>query len=384
MAIVLFDRELEKDLSPLTQLHAVADIRMGILTFKERWAHFSQEKVLIYPRKYLSSLYESLDSGFFLWIQASLFPDKELFEKILNLKKGEALADEKGLIAGRPLDAIKEIDLSSFSQYFKKIYHCTGIKKIQFPWDMIKDNEAMIKFDISLIQKNKKNVSTDDFPGSQFISSQQIFIAKGAQINCSILDASDGPIFLDEQSKIMSGSLIRGPFALGKNSVIKMGAKIYGGTTLGPSCVGGGEIKNSIFQGYSNKAHDGYLGDSYIGNWCNLGAGTSVSNVKNTGNNIIIKTHDVGQKLGVIMGDYGRTAINTSINTGTVSGICSNIFGTGLSPKEIPDFSWGYDFNEKYAFEKALIHIEKWKSFKNETLTDAEKKVLKYIFAQIK
>ncbi len=384
MPIVLFDNKNAPNLYPLATLQAVADLRMGIFTFRERWENFSGKKTFIQSRKYLSPLYETIPKADFLWIDASLLPEKEIFDKILNLEKGEALADENGLVAGRPFDAINELDISEFHTYFKEIKNCTDARKLNFPWEMIRENDAITRFDFEHFTKNNNSLSLENFPGSQFISPQNIFICEGAQINFSIIDASEGPVFIGKNTKIMTGCLIRGPFVLGENSVIKMGAKIYGATSFGPSCVGGGEIKNSIFQGYSNKAHDGYVGDSVIGNWCNFGAGTSVSNVKNTGGSIHIKGMDVGKKLGVIMGDYCRTAINTSINTGTIAGICSNIFGAGLSPNIIQDFSWGVGPVKKYDIEKALEHISNWKSFKHEIFTDAEKNILKYIFAQTK
>lgn len=384
MPIVLFDNKNAPNLYPLATLQAVADIRMGIFTFRERWAHFSGEKTFVQSRKYLSALYEAIPIENYLWVDASLLPEKEIFDKILNLKKGEALADENGFIAGKPLDAINALDISAFEKYFKEIKNCTAVRKLHFPWEITGINEEITRFDYDFFTNNNNSLPLQNFPGSQFISPQNIFICEGATINFSIIDASEGPVFIGKNTKIMAGCLIRGPFVLGEYGVLKMGAKIYGATSFGPFCIGGGEIKNSVFQSFSNKAHDGYLGDSVIGNWCNFGAGTSVSNVKNTGGAVHVNGMDVGKKSGVIMGDHCRTAINTSINTGTIAGICSNIFGTCLSPNIIPDFSWGFDDAEKYNIEKAIEHISNWKSFKHEIFTDSEKNILKYIFAQTK
>ncbi len=178
--------------------------------------------------------------------------------------------------------------------------------------------------------------------------------------------------------------MIRGPGARCDNSIVKMGAKIYGATTIGPNCIVGGEIKNSILIGNSNKAHDGYLGDSLIGEWCNIGAGTSNSNIKNNAGDVMIWTINgpvnVGTKCGVVMGDFSRTAINSSINTGSVIGVCCNVFGSGLTPKYIPSFSWGSDGIEKYHYDKAMVDIANWKALKNETVTTREKILLKHIF----
>jgi UDP-N-acetylglucosamine diphosphorylase/glucosamine-1-phosphate N-acetyltransferase len=182
----------------------------------------------------------------------------------------------------------------------------------------------------------------------------------------------------------MEGCIIRGPFAMGEGACLKMGAKVYGATTLGPRCVVGGEVKNSVLFGYSNKAHDGYLGDSVIGEWCNLGAGTTNSNLKNNASEVKIWTPqgemNAGNKCGVMMGDYSKTAVNTAINTGTVIGVCCNVFGTGLTPKYIPSFSWGSEGVKRYAVEKIFPDIEDWKKLKGETLNENEKSILKYVF----
>ena len=182
----------------------------------------------------------------------------------------------------------------------------------------------------------------------------------------------------------MEGSCLRGPLSVGEGATIKMGTRIYGATTIGPNCVAGGEIKNSVLFGNSNKAHDGYLGDSVIGEWCNLGAGTSNSNLKNNASDVMVYQptglNNVGLKCGVVMGDYSRTAINTSINTGTVIGVCSNVFGNGLTPRYIPSFSWGSEGIKRYDFAKAIQHIQNWKALKNETVTPNETSILKHIF----
>src|SRR5215467_11739207 len=211
-----------------------------------------------------------------------------------------------------------------------------------------------------------ENRTSQPIPESvQFLNKTAIFIEPGAVLNHCILNASTGPIYIGKNSTIMEGAVIRGPFALCEGAVVKMGAKIYGATTIGPYSVVGGEIKNSVIQGYSNKAHDGYLGDSVIGEWCNLGAGTSNSNVKNNAGEVTVwnpatKGYIVaGNKCGLFMGDYSRSAINTSFNTGTVVGVSCNVFADGLSPKHIPSFSWGVK-GERYEFDKAIRDIANW------------------------
>ncbi|HEV9035794.1 MAG TPA: glucose-1-phosphate thymidylyltransferase, partial [Puia sp.] len=227
-------------------------------------------------------------------------------------------------------------------------------------------------------------------PSVQAINPEMIFIETGARLQHCMLNASTGPIYIARDAEIMEGSLIRGPFAACESAVVKMGTKIYGATTLGPGAVVGGELKNVVIFGYSNKGHDGYLGDSVIGEWCNLGAGTSVSNLKNNAGEVRVwhpASRDflrAGLKCGLLMGDYSRAAINTSFNTGTVVGVCCNIFGDGLPPKYVADFSWGIEGATRYEWEKALRDIGNWKNLKNRSLTEPEIETLKHIFEQHK
>jgi UDP-N-acetylglucosamine diphosphorylase/glucosamine-1-phosphate N-acetyltransferase len=213
-----------------------------------------------------------------------------------------------------------------------------------------------------------------------------IFIEEGAVVEHCILNATGGPIYIGRNATVMEGSVIRGPFALGEGAVLKMGTTLYGATSIGPYCMAGGEIKNSIMMGYSNKAHFGYLGDAVIGEWCNLGAGTSNSNVKNSASDILMEIPgngmvNAGLKCGLMMGDYSRCAIHTSFNTATFVGIACNIFGEGLTPKHIPSFSWGYA--GRYAFDKAIEHIQNWKKLKNQTITERETRILEHLYKQL-
>ena len=204
-----------------------------------------------------------------------------------------------------------------------------------------------------------------------------------------ILNAAAGPIYIGKAAEIMEGASIRGPFAICEGAVVKMGARIYGATTIGPYSVVGGEIKNTVIFGYSNKAHDGYLGDSVLGEWCNLGAGSTNSNIKNTASNVKVWNETAkdfvsgGLKCGLLMGDYSRCSVNSTFNTGTVVGACANIFGSGLLPKYIPSFSWGAINPAKYEFEKALQDITNWKKLKNQLLTEKEIQKLQHIFERI-
>lgn len=261
------------------------------------------------------------------------------------------------------------------------------IKKLKHPWNIFELNDECLRADFKALTKGRVS---DAIPESvQVVKSTNIFIEAGATLSHCILNASAGPIYIGKDSEIMEGASIRGPFAMLEGSVVKMGAKIYGATTIGPFCVAGGEIKNSVMFGYSNKSHDGYLGDSVIGEWCNLGAGTSNSNLRNTGGPVRVWNQQskdfelAANKCGLLMGDYSRCSVNTSFNTGTVVGVSCNVFGAGLTPKHIPSFTWGTDPESKYKFEKAIEDIGNWKKMKNQTLTETEIKRLKTIFERL-
>ena len=242
----------------------------------------------------------------------------------------------------------------------------------------------MLRTDFGLIADSAKSQPLP--ANNNYINPEAIFIEEGATVLYSTINASTGPVYIGKNAVVMEGCSIRGPFALCESAVLKMGARIYGATTLGPYCVAAGEIKNAVLQAYSNKGHDGYLGDACIGQWCNLGAGSSNSNIKNSAGPVTMWNEyhkryvPVGVKCGLVMGDYCRSAINSSFNTGTVTGVCCNIFGEGLLPRFIPDFKWGSNGNKMYQFDTCIAEIANWKKMKGQILTDAEISVLKYIF----
>lgn len=382
MNIVLFDNKHRKQLYPFTETRAVAEIRAGILTNKERWEYISGTDVSILTEDYLQPLYNEYVSGDILLVDASVIFTEEQAKKILQIPKGYYVAYSKGFIAGRfetnDLFDFNALNNLSFDQL---INWKEDVVRIDHPWQIFQLNEMLIRQDFAMITEGRASASIDD--SNTIINPQNIFVEQGANISCSVLNAATGPIYIGKNATIQEGCLIRGSFVLGDNSLLKMGAKIYGATTLANNCVAGGEIKNVVMFSNSNKAHDGYLGDSVIGEWCNLGAATNNSNVKNTAGlvNVYNKANDgyvaVSQKCGVLMGDYTRTAIGTSINTGSVYGICCNVFGGGLMPKYLPNFSWG--LNEKYSIDKAITDIDNWKKMKHNEVTDAENAMLQYL-----
>ena len=386
MSLILFDNPYRRSLLPFTYTKAVADIRFGILSVKERWEWLSQQPVSVHTVKYLQPLYDQAATSDQLWIDAAVIPDSFLAEQILSLESGSCLSDEKGLIAGRMTIDPSSFDAARYLQYFIKIIDRPSVKRLEHPWQLMQWNDAMLRADFAWVTQGR---ASEPIPASvNVLQPESIFIEEGAKLNFCTLNASTGPIYIGKHTEIMEGSVIRGPFALGEDSVIKLNSRIYGATTLGPSCMGGGEIKNTVMMGNSNKAHDGYLGDSVVGEWCNFGAGSTNSNIKNTAG--IVKVWDidtnsyveVGQKCGLIMGDYSRASINASINTGSMIGVCCNVYGAGLLPTIVPNFSWGVG-GTKYVFEKAISDIDNWKKLKGRSLSLTETSVLETIFAEI-
>lgn len=333
MLISFDDTGLQETLYPLTATRSAADIRIGILTIREKWELISKQIPGI--------------AGSTASIKANLLPTIE---------------NAATIISG---------------------VHDAKILSINYPWEIFQNNEAATRSDFQLLTQGRQSQPIS--ATNKLVNPDNIFLEEGAAVEHCFINAAAGPVYIGKNAELMEGCMIRGPFSIGEGSVLKMGTKAYGATTIGPYCIAGGEIKNSIMMGYSNKAHDGYLGDSVLGEWCNLGAGTSNSNIKNTASMVKAWSQHhkdfipVGLKCGLIMGDYCRSAINTSFNTGTVAGVCCNIFDKGFPPKHIKDFSWG---KEKYILEKALEDIDNWKKLKGKQITDAEIKILNSIYYQ--
>lgn len=389
MPKIIFTEEFcqPENLHPFTLTRQIQDIRVGILTIREKW-----EKVMgFYSYDKWEDDYKDLDRSLrldenipddkFFMIHGNILPTAKLVKAINELKDGQFVSvnGDAGVVFRFTKKQFKEPHKIKVT---KAITIKDQPKLISFPWDIFQLNDWAIRLDFDLITWKRKSQSIPKT--NKTIKHAQIFIEKGARVEHSFLNASDGPIYIGKNAGVMEGCMIRGPFALCENSILKMGTKVYGATTIGPNCIAGGEIKNSVLFGHSNKSHDGYLGDSVIGEWCNIGAGTSNSNLKNNASEVRVWTPkgylSAGYKCGVLMGDYSRTSINTSINTGTVIGTCCNVFGNGLTPKYIPSFSWGSEGISRYEFERAINDIQNWKQFKGSAVSENEKSILKYIF----
>jgi UDP-N-acetylglucosamine diphosphorylase/glucosamine-1-phosphate N-acetyltransferase len=379
MPIVLFDNISRNKLYPFTHTRAVGTIRSGIFTPQERWEHLAGEAVQIQTTKLLQPLYGAPTiSSNTLWIDASLVLNHHLIEQIKSLQNGECIYDTTGFIAG--------IGSTNVIHDYSNSKPLEDQKRFAYTSDLIVGNDAQFRFDFEIITAGKKSAPIPDTCSAT--NKEYIFIEENATLLHCHLNASTGPIYIADGAEIQEGSSIRGPFYLGKDACVKMNTVVYGATTIGPKCIIGGEVKNSILFGYSNKAHHGYLGDSVIGEWCNLGAGTSNSNVKNTGGRISVWDESsntkryVGNKMGVCMGDYVKTAINTSITTGATIGVGANVFCAGLTPNFIHHFSWGTE-NTNYQIDKLIEDTACWKAFKNEAFLDIEKQLIRVIFESL-
>ena len=389
MKKIVFTEEFcqPENLHPFTLTRQMQDIRVGILTIREKWElmlglpSFDKKEDDYKDLHRAVNIDEAVENGVCYMIHGNVLPTTRLVKATKKLKNGEFISCNKGNGIIYRFTKNEIVD-----RYKIKVGKAIAIKEdirtIEYPWDIFQLNDWAIRQDFALLTARRKSQRISKT--NRVTKPSQIFIEKGAKVEHSIINASTGPVYIGKNAEIMEGCIIRGPFVMGENACLKLGTKVYGATTLGPGCVGGGEIKNSVLFGFSNKAHDGYLGDSVIGEWCNLGAGTTNSNLKNNASNVKIWTPkgelNAGMKCGVMMGDYSRAAVNTAINTGTVIGVCCNVFGTGLTPKYVPNFSWGSEGVNRYGFEKALEDIAGWKKLKGQDVTDDEKSILKYIF----
>jgi len=389
MKKIVFTEEFcqPENLFPFTLTRQIQDIRIGILTIRQKWEQWLEVQSFDKKEGDYKDLTNSVEIGdigngeVIYLVHGNILPTAKLIKQIKKLKTGECISvpEKESIIY---CISKNEVVDSNKIKVKKAIEFNEEFKEVKFPWEICQMNKWAIEQDFELLIKRKRSQKSSTT--NKLINADNILIEKGANVEHCILNASEGPIYVGKNAVVMEGSMLRGPVAICDGAIIKMGSRIYGATTIGSNCIVGGEIKNSVFFANSNKAHDGYIGDSVIGEWCNMGAGTSNSNVKNNASGIMIWTPkgamNVGLKCGVMMGDYSRTAINTSINTGTVIGVCCNVIGNGLTPKYIPSFSWSSDGVERYDFEKALTDIENWKQLKQQSLTKNEKTILKYVF----
>ncbi|HKJ49469.1 MAG TPA: GlmU family protein [Christiangramia sp.] len=381
MNYILFDGPEREDLLPFTFTRPVADIRIGILTIREKWEKMLAQKTSTKTEEYLSGKWSLKVAEKNIFINSSVIPTSELINTINGLRSNEKLIKNDKLIAYYQ-DGDAEQDISNYDS--KEIE--VDVLSIANTWDIFSKNGEALELDFEFLTKDRKSENIDQ---SNFVkAAENIFIEEGAVVeNCS-LNASSGPIYIGRNATIMEGSLIRGPFAICEDATVKLGAKIYGPTKIGPSCRVGGEVNNSVFFQNSNKGHDGYLGNSVLGEWCNIGADSNNSNLKNNYADVRLwnyKTENFAktglQFCGLLMGDHSKCGINTMFNTGTVVGVSANIFGSGFPRNFIPGFSWGGSAGTTtYKLEKALETAEIVMKRRNVELTQNDRDILKHAF----
>ena len=381
MNYILFDGEYRDNLLPLTYTKPVADLRIGILTIREKWEKHLGFTTTSITEEYLSEKFPMVEMEENIMINASFLPTSSLVEMVSKLKASEAIYKSGELIAFFSKEH-EEIDFETFHKY----EYTEDLIQIKHSWDLFSNNGAAIEADFDLITEGRESAPIPETV--HCMNKERIFLEDGVDIEIAVLNANKGAIYIGKDAEVMEGSMIRGPFAMGAYSVVKMGTKVYGPTTLGPKCKIGGEVNNAILSGYSSKGHDGYLGNAVIGEWCNIGADSNNSNLKNNYANVKIWEYaqerfiDTGlQFCGLIMADHSKCGINTMFNTGTVIGVSANIYGSNFPRNFIPSYSWGGAAGLKtYAKVKAFETMDLVMTRKNEKFTAEDQKIMEHIF----
>jgi len=383
MNYILFDGTVRNALLPFTFTRPVADIRVGILTIREKWEKYLGSTTTTLTEEYLMEKFPMVEMEHNIMINASFFPNEVLVEMIFNLEENQAILHGEEIIAFYTNDTQEEVD---FDTYEVIEYEEEDVLRIENTWDIFQKNDIAIREDFELITQDRRSAL---IPKSvNVIAPENIFIEEGAKLEFVTLNASTGPIYIGKNAEIMEGSVIRGPFALCEEAQVKLASKIYGATTIGPHCRVGGEVNNSVMFGYSNKGHDGFLGNAVLGEWCNIGADSNNSNLKNNYEEVRLWSYETEsfaktglQFCGLMMGDHSKCGINTMFNTGTVIGVSANIFGSGFPRNFVPSFSWGgasgfttYLTNKAFEVAKVVMsrrHIE---------FTEQDAQILTHIF----
>ncbi len=388
MNYILFDDASRESLKPLSYLRPICDMRVGIMTIREKWENYLEEKTSTLTESYLAEKYPIELSESMILINGSICPTQDLVDKIKELSVNQVLVftdeekEEEHIIAMSKTSSgfISDTDES------EKIEYDGEFTRIVNTWDIFVYNDQELRADFERLTRGRKSEEVSST--NTLINPGRIFIEEGAKIECATLNATEGPIYIGKDAEIMEGSNIRGPFAMCNNAVIKLGTKIYGGTTIGPYAKVAGELSNVVMFGYSNKAHDGYIGSSVIAEWCNIGADSNASNLKNTYEEVrlwSIEQHTfvpTGQTFcGTIFGDHTKCGINTMFNTGTVLGISSNIYGHGFQRNFIPSFAWGGNAGLRlYEIDKAIEVAKRMMARRDVEMTRVDEKILKYIY----
>ncbi len=382
MNYILFDGPFRDNLLPFTFTRPVADLRIGILTIREKWEMHLESTTTTVTEDYLSDKFPMVEMEENVMINASYLPNNELVELVRNLKENQAIFKDEDVIAFFTKDAQEDIDFNDF----EAIEYDSEVIKVEHVWDIFLKNGEAIQEDFELVTNGRESQPIS--ATNNVIAPHNVFIEEGVIMEFVTLNAAKGPIYIGKDSELMEGAMVRGPFALCEHSIVKMGTKVYGPTTVGPYSKIGGEVNNSVLFAHSNKGHDGFLGNSVIGEWCNLGADTNNSNLKNNYAEVKIwdyTTESFGrtglQFCGLMMGDHSKCGINTMFNTGTVIGVSANVFGSGYPRNFIPSFSWGgasgfTTFQTHKAFDVAKVVMSR----REIEFCDIDKAIMNHIF----
>lgn len=378
--LVLFDGKARESLLPFTFTRPIADIRIGILKISEKWEKYTQLPISYKTEEYLQCKFPYSVEGKKLFVNASYLPSKNWVDTLLQLKDDEVINDGDEVVA-----YVANEWTDDFSSR-KSTEIASNVLTVKHTWDIFSKNHQAIEEDFELLTSNRKS---QEIPSSVYVvNKEHIFVEEGATLHNGSLNASEGPIYIGKNTEIMENCSVRGPFALCEGASLKMGTKIYTGTTVGPHSKVGGEVSNSVIFGFSNKGHDGFLGNSVLGEWCNLGADTNTSNLKNNYAMVRLWDYTSGrfadtglQFCGLMMGDHSKCGINTMFNTGTVVGVSANIFGAGFPRNFIPSFSWGgssgtITYRTNKAFEVAEVVMQRRKI----DFTEEDKSILTHVF----
>jgi UDP-N-acetylglucosamine diphosphorylase/glucosamine-1-phosphate N-acetyltransferase len=385
MNYILFETDIDRgNLLPFTFTRPIAEIRCGILTITEKWKHFLGNSFSYRTQEYLQAKFPIVYAAENVFINGAVFPNETLVAEINGLKAGEALYHHDVLVACYVKDAASAFVPEQYNGV--KVQSAASLVKIGYTYDIFSKNGQAIEDDFVLLTKGR--ISQTLSTTNQTVNPERIFIEEGAKVEFSILNASTGSIYIGKDAEIMEGCKVRGPFALCEHGGLKMDAKIYSATTVGPHCKVGGEVSNAVFFAYSNKGHDGFIGNSVIGEWCNIGADTNNSNLKNTYEEVKLWNYRTERFektgltfCGLMMGDHSKCGINTMFNTGTVVGVAANIFGSGFPRNFIPSFAWGGAQGfETFILNKAYKTAEAMCARRNIAFDDTEKALMKAVY----
>lgn len=401
--ICIVEDEKYENLLPLVYMRPVYDLRCGILTLREKIENsFPSAKVFLHCRKYLEEKVKEINKNVAvnnlsgldscLFVNGRVILNSKTIKQIS--KKGDALYFSGDVFVAAKLSGnnLKKVISKLDSVFTKNLFE--GIEKanceatiINYPWDLISNNGEQILSDFVYLKPQRKNIRGKIYKGAVLLNKKNIFIGDGSVIKPGVvIDAEEGPVYIGKNVKVLSNSVIVGPCFAGDNSTIKIAAKIYENTSIGEFCKVGGEVEGSIIHSYANKQHDGFIGHSYISAWCNLGADTNNSDLKNNYGNIKViindKQVDSGKMfVGLTMGDHSKTSINSMFNTGTVCGVASNVFGSGFPPKYIPSFAWGgADSMTTYNLNNGIEVAKKVMARRKVEFTNADKNLLSKVF----